>query len=233
MKRLLDPRTKLFLLVLAAVYISLQLSVQIEFFLILILVLPFFLAGLPMYGIAFLAVYAVQLLAFLYLMPLIDSTFLLFIFSFLTNGFRYLLPSIIIGTYAMKTTSVSVWIAAFKKIRLPNWLLIPLAVMARFFPTIREDYRNIRKAMAFRGIGTSFWDLIKHPLKTLEFILIPLLMNATQVSEDLTVSSLTKGLSLPGRHTTIVRLKMTAYDAVYLVLACLPMIYHILQGGIS
>lgn len=233
MKRLLDPRTKLILLFLAAVYISLQLSVQVEFFLIIISVMPLFLAGLPMYGIVFLIVYVIQFLAFVFIMPLIDSTFLLFILSFLTNGFRILLPSIIIGTYAMKTTPVSEWIAAFKKIRLPNWLLIPLAVMARFFPTIREDYRNIRKAMAFRGIGTGFWDLIKHPIKTLEFILIPLLMNATQVSEDLTVSSLTKGLSLPGRHTTIVRLEMTVFDVVYLIFACLPMIYHILQGGIS
>src|SRR5690625_7149235 len=84
--------------------------------------------------------------------------------------------------------------------------------MARFFPTIREDYHRIRQAMVFRGIGTGFWDLVKHPIQTLEFILIPLLMNATQVSEDLTISSLTKGLSLPGKHTSIVQLKMTAYD---------------------
>lgn len=232
MKRLLDPRTKLILLVIAAVYISLQLSVEVEFFLIIILIVPLFLAGLLAYCVAFLTIYFIQLLSFMFVMPLVDSTFLLFILSFLTNGFRILLPSIIIGTYAMKTTSVSEWIAAFKKIRLPNWLLIPLAVMARFFPTIREDYRNIRKAMAFRGIGTGLWDLIKHPIKTLEFILIPLLMNATQVSEDLTVSSLTKGLSLPGRHTTIVRLKMNILDVVYLIFACLPLVYHILLGGV-
>lgn len=232
MNRILDPRTKLCLLILAAVYISLQMNVQIEIFLILIYVLPFFLAGLMGYGLLFLLIYTFQLSAFLFIMPLIESAFLIFILSFLTSGFRILLPSIIIGTYGMKTTTVSEWIAAFKKIRLPNWLIIPLAVMARFFPTIREDYRSIRNAMAFRGIGTSFWDLIKHPIKTLEFILVPLLMNATQVSEDLTVSSLTKGLSLPGRHTSIVRLKMMPYDFVYLVLAILPLVYHIIQGGI-
>lgn len=70
----------------------------------------------------------------------------------------------------------------------------------------------------------------EHPIQTLEFILIPLLMNATQVSEDLTISSLTKGLSLAGKHTSIVKLKMTAYDWIYAVLAFVPIILHL--GGI-
>lgn len=227
MKRTLDPRTKLFALVLAAVYISLQLSFKIEIILILIYVLPFFIGGLYLWGLAFLGIYSVQLLASTYIMPQLTIPFLMFITSFLVHGFRFLLPSIIAGTYAMKTTAVSAWIAAFKKLHFPNWLLIPLAVMARFFPTIQEDYRHIRKAMAFRGIGTSFWDLVKHPIQTLEFILIPLLMNATQVSEDLTVSSLTKGLSVPGKHTSVVRLKMKTLDWVYIILAMVPLVLYL------
>ena len=75
MKRLLDPRTKLILLVLAAVYISLQLSIQVELLLICILVIPLFFAGLPLYGIAFIFVYAIQLLAFIFIMPLITTLF--------------------------------------------------------------------------------------------------------------------------------------------------------------
>lgn len=230
MKRLLDPRTKLLLLVLAAFYIGMQLSGPVEIFLIILYLLPLFVAHLYKLGTIFLGIYIMQLLVAFYILPNITHSFLIFILSFIAYGFRILLPSIIIGAYAMKTTAVNEWIAAFKKIHMPNWLLIPFAVMARFFPTIREDYKNIRKAMAFRGIGTSFFDLIKHPMQTLEFILIPLLMNATQVAEDLTVSSLTKGLSLPGKHTTIVELKMQIFDWVLLGLSVLPMVLHL--GGI-
>lgn len=230
MDRILDPRTKLFLLIIAAFYIGLQLPLALEILLILIYLTPFLIAGFYKITIIFLSLYALQLLGAFYLLPRIQTGFLIFVLSFLVHGFRLLLPSIIAGFYAMKTTEVSEWIAAFKKLKFPNWLLIPLAVMARFFPTIQEDYRHIRKAMAFRGIGTGFWDLLKHPVQTLEFILIPLLMNATQVAEDLTISSLTKGLSLPGNHTSIVSLRMITYDWLLIGLSLIPMMIYI--GGL-
>lgn len=229
MDRILDPRTKLFFLIFAAIYIGLQLSLEIEFLIILIYILPLLVAGFYKWSGIFLVIYALQMIGAYYLLPQINVGFFIFVVSFLTHGSRMLLPSVIAGFYAMKTTEVSEWIAAFKKLRFPNWLLIPLAVMARFFPTIHEDYRHIRKAMAFRGIGTSFCALIKNPIQTLEFILIPLLMNATNVSEDLTVSSLTKGLSLPGRHTSIVRLNFQTYDWIMLILVLTPLIFHL--GG--
>jgi len=229
MKRVLDPRVKLLLLILAALYIGLNLSIATETLLILIYVAPFFIGGSFAWGFAFLVIYIAQVLLAMYVLPHVTVGFIIYVLSFLVHGLRVLLPSIIAGAYAFKTTTVNEWIAAFKKIHMPNWLLIPLAIMARFFPTIREDYQHIRKAMAFRGIGTSFWDLIKHPLQTLEFILIPLLMNATQVAEDLTVSALTKGLSLPGKHTSIVHLQLINYDWLYTVLAFLPLIFYL--GG--
>ena len=143
---------------------------------------------------------------------------------------RMLMPSMIAGAYAIKTTVASELIAALKKWHAPNWLLIPIAVIVRFFPTVNQDYKHIRKAMAFRGIGTSLWDLVKHPVSTLEYILIPLLMNSTQVSEDLTISALTKGLSLPGKHTSIMDIKMSIYDWTYLLIAALPIVLY--MGGI-
>lgn len=230
MKKVLDPRVKLLLLILAAVYISIQMSFQIELLLIFIYVGPLFMAGLYSLTFIFLSFYLFQLLITQFVVPHINAAFVIYIISFLVFGLRSLLPSIIAGTYSIKTTTVSEWIAAFKKIHLPNWLLIPLAVIARFFPTIRKDYQRIRQAMAFRGIGTGFWALIKHPIQTLEFILIPLLMNATKVAEDLTISSLTKGLGLPGKHTSIVELKLTAYDWVYIVFAFIPLALHL--GGV-
>jgi len=229
MSRVLDPRIKLLLLVLAAFYIGMDLSIAVESALILIYVFPFFIIGLFTWGVVFLGIYILQLFLATFVLPHINIGFIIYVLSFLVHGLRVLLPSIIAGAYAFKTTTVNEWIAAFKKLHMPNWLLIPLAIMARFFPTIREDYRHIRKAMAFRGIGTGFWDLVKNPIQTLEFILIPLLMNATQVAEDLTVSSLTKGLSLPGKHTTIVRLQLTKYDWLYVVLAFLPLVFYL--GG--
>lgn len=227
MTRILDPRTKLVLLIFAAFYIGMQLSYTIEIVLILIFISPFFVARLYKCGFVFLIIYSIQLLLFMFLLPKTNSAFIVFLLSYLTYGLRMLLPSIVAGTYALKTTAVNEWIATFKKMRLPNWILIPLAVVTRFFPTIYEDYQHIRKAMAFRGIGTNVWDLVRKPVQTLEFILVPLLMNATEVAEDLTVSSLTKGLGLPGKHTTITNLRMTTYDWMYIALPFIPLILYL------
>lgn len=230
MNKILDPRTKLFLLIFAAIYISLQVPLKIEVFVMIIYLLPFFLAGRFKTGITFLFIYIFQIISTYLFLPKINASFLLFIFSFLAIGLRTLMPSMLAGVYALQTTRVGEWVAAFKVLRFPDALLIPLTVIARFFPTIRKDYQSIRKAMAFRGIRTRHIDLIKNPIQSFEYILVPLLINATQVAEDLTISALTKGLSLPGKHTSLVQLQMTKYDYIYFILTFLPFILY--TGGI-
>lgn len=223
----LDPRIKIFSLLFATVYMGIQLNSVLEILLILIYISPFFLAGLYKWGYTFLSIYIIQLLLSLFLLPHIKQAFTLFILSYLTNGLRFLLPSMVAGAYSIKTTSINKWIAALHNMHIPNQILIPLAVMTRFFPTIYEDYQSIRKAMAFRGVSTNIWGLIRHPIQTLEFILIPLLMNAVQVAEDLTIASLTKGLSLAKNRTTLTPLRMTRYDWIYAILVFIPFIIYL------
>ena len=42
-------------------------------------------------------------------------------------------------------------------------MVIPCVVVIRFFPTIAEDYRQIRNAMALRGIEMCIRDRFKGP----------------------------------------------------------------------
>ena len=66
--------------------------------------------------------------------------------------------------------------------RVPEAVVIPCVVVIRFFPTIAEDYRQIRNAMALRGIASGGWGLVRHPAQSLEYILIPLLMNSAETT---------------------------------------------------
>ena len=99
--------------------------------------------------------------------------------------------------------------------RVPEAVVIPCVVVIRFFPTIAEDYRQIRNAMALRGIASGGWGLVRHPAQSLEYILIPLLMNATNVAQDLSVAALTKGLGREGR--------MTVVDWLVMIVVTLPL----------
>ena len=68
--------------------------------------------------------------------------------SMVVVSLRMILPCIIAGTYAFMTTTVSEFICALRKIHVHECMIIPCMVIIRFFPTIKEDYSQIRNAMA-------------------------------------------------------------------------------------
>ena len=73
--------------------------------------------------------------------------------SLVSVGVRMMLPCIITGAYAFSTTTIGELTAALRRMPMPESVIIPCAVVVRFFPTVGEDYRQIRAAMALRGIA--------------------------------------------------------------------------------
>ena len=136
----------------------------------------------------------------LFVVPRAGESVLLNLLSLVSVGVRMMLPCIITGAYAFSTTTVGELTAALRRMHLPESIIIPCAVVARFFPTAGEDYRHIRAAMALRGIAAGRGALLRHPVQSLEYILMPLLMNSNNVAQDLSAAALTKGIGLPGRH---------------------------------
>ena len=151
----------------------------------------------------------------LFLLPLLVSA--------LAVGVTMMLPCFITGAYTFTTTSASAFICAMRRMRVPEAVVIPCVVVIRFFPTIAEDYRQIRNAMALRGIASGGWGLVRHPAQSLEYILIPLLMNATNVTQDLSVAALTKGLGREGEHTSRTLIRMTVVDWLVMIVVTLPL----------
>ena len=87
-------------------------------------------------------------------------------------------------------------IVALQRMRLPQAVTIPLVVMFRYIPTLRIEYRQIRSTMDIRGISDTLWKRVSHPLATIEYILIPLLMRCLKVTDELAASGTTRGLEL-------------------------------------
>ena len=155
---------------------------------------------------------------------------MLHLLSMLTVGLRMLLPCVIAGAYAFSTTGVGELVCALRKLRIPETIVVPCVTVVRFFPMITEDYRYIRSAMAFRGIAAGRAALLCHPVQSLEYILMPLLMNSNNVAQDLAVAAMTKGISLPGKHTCIIQLQMTTKDLGCIFLCTIPFLMHF--GGV-
>ena len=155
--------------------------------------------------------------------PLLNDRIAILV-SMVVVSLRMILPCIIAGTYAFMTTTVSEFICALRKIHVSECVIIPYMVIIRFFPTIKEDYSQIRNTMAFRGIGVGKFSLITQPMKTLEYIIIPLLMNGNNVSQDLSIAALTKGIGVKGNHTCVEQIKVKAIDYIYILICILPLI---------
>ena len=218
----LDPRTKLYVLLLANLMLFFHARTNVEALMVALFLAPFFLSGRTRAGLRLTATYLVLLAIDLLVVP-VATGFALSFLSMLSVGIRMLLPCIITGTYAFTTTTVGEFVCGLRRMRVPETVIIPCMVVIRFFPTLREDYRQIRNAMALRGIATGTAGLLRHPAQSLEYILMPLLMNSNNVAQDLSVAALTKGIGLPGAHTCMSEIRMTALDWAYMVVCTVPL----------
>ena len=222
----LDPRAKLYLILLANLMLFFHVDQITEMIVVGLFLIPMYGVGRRRTALRFLIIYLVMLAMDLWLIPVAEGFFLNFI-SLLSVGIRMMLPCVIAGTFAFTTTTVGEFVCAMRKLHIPESVIIPCVVVIRYFPTVREDYQEIRNAMSLRGIGGI--GLIRHPARTLEYILIPLLMNSSNVAQDLSVAALTKGISMAGKHTCMYELRVTWLDWSWVILCTLPIVGFI--GG--
>ena len=116
------------------------------------------------------------------------------------------------------TTRVNEFLAAMARLRCPRKLTIPLAVMLRYLPTIREDWRFIRDAMRLRDVSPSLWGFLKAPAMTVNCLYVPLLTAASRAADELSIAAVTRGIENPKPRTCLVTVRMTAADWAVMVL---------------
>ncbi|WP_226803397.1 energy-coupling factor transporter transmembrane component T [Bifidobacterium cebidarum] len=224
--RTLDPRTKLFLLLTANLMLFFHVTVTTQIILVTIFLIPLVVAGRWKLTLNFALTYAV-LTGLGFLDPDALGVPWLHVISALAVGCTMMLPCFITGAYAFTTTSPSEFICAMRRMHVPESVVIPCVVVIRFFPTIAEDYRQIRNAMALRGIAAGGWGLVRNPAQSLEYILIPLLMNATNVAQDLSVAAVTKGLGHTGMHTSRTQIRLRIIDWLAMIVVLIPLVLDI------
>ena len=110
-----------------------------------------------------------------------------------------------------------------QKLHVPDGITISLAVVMRFFPTIREEYAAINDAMRMRGIAFGGGKVSK----MIEYRMIPLLFSCVSIGEELSAAAVTRGLGAPVRRTSPYELRMNAADYVMIALFAVCMVMFI------
>lgn len=160
------------------------------------------------FGAAFLAATALELVGEAGLLAFLGSTSVLAVtVRFLTSLVLQLMPGTVFAYYLFATTKVSEFVAAMERLHLPQSVIIPFAVVFRFFPTVVEEYRSIRDAMRLRGV-----DWKAGPVALVEYRLVPLIISLVKIGDELAAAAVTRGLGGAVARTSRCRIGFSFAD---------------------
>ena len=128
--------------------------------------------------------------------------------------FVRLMPGLIMGAYMLSSTTVSEFIAAMHRMHIPQQITIPLSVMFRFFPTVLEEFAAINTAMKMREIRLGG----RNAGKLLTYRLVPLMVCSVNIGSELSAAALTRGLGTGVRRTNICSIGFHGQDLAVLAL---------------
>ena len=204
-----DPRVKLILIIItSALAFSLRgvLSGMLLFGTVLLFAL---LAGLWKSGILLSAVYA-GLLMLAQILPIQLSTVITFFFL------RLITVSLALSVL-FQTTEISELISALRASHIPQFIVLPVAIILRFLPSLKQDAVYIKQGMKTRGFGLSLRNVISHPAQTYECFLVPILMRILATATELSASAETRGISYQCEKTYFIPVRFRLRDALLLI----------------
>ena len=214
-----DPRTKILLMIIVTTIMTAGSTVGIMYYIRLAtLALPLLLLSIEKKWntvCRLLITYSILFLLEFKMFPVLSGLGF-FILGALIGIYIRILPGFIMGYYFISTTTVSEFIAAMERMHLSDKIIIPLSVVFRFFPTIKEEYSYIKDAMRMRGIN-----LCGDPVKMLEYRLVPLMISITKIGEELSASALIRGLDSSGKRTNICKIGFKLLDVLLIIYSSL------------
>ena len=211
----LDPRTKLFLILITAlVVLSRWGGEDLHAFRMILTAVPFvLLLAEKEYSyclkslIGLLSSYCILYIPYVWDNSLV-GTLAIVVGSILSR----MIPTIAIAYYAVKTTKISEFVAGMEKMHVSEKIIIPLTVVFRFLPTLKEEFQSIADAMRMRG--TCFGG--KKTSKVLEYKMIPMLICSVRIGEELSAAAITRGLASGIKRTNICKIGFGILDYAFL-----------------
>lgn len=118
------------------------------------------------------------------------------------------MPALITAWYVVRTTKIGEFMSAMQKMHVPDGIAISLAVVMRFFPTIKEEYASISDAMRMRDVALGGGNAAK----MIEYRMIPLLFSCVNIGDELSAAAITRGLGGRVKRTSVEVLRLRAFD---------------------
>lgn len=212
----LDPRSKIFLMILISVSILAgESSNRNEYCKFLLIMIPIILLVLERHvkgAIIFFLLYMGINEAGLLFRYISEASLFGVSLRLLMGLIAGMGPCMIMGYYLISSTRVNEFICAMEKMHISKSIIIPFTVMFRFFPTIKEEYCSIRDAMRMRGIKFR-WNL----LAMLEYRFVPLIISTVKIGNELSAAALTRGLGSKIKRTNACTIGFGLSDMIFIL----------------
>lgn len=145
-----------------------------------------------------------------YIFNLKSNNYVLNMFFTLIVIVKFFFLPFMAGKFLIRTSDVGSILTSMDKIKIPKVVSIPIAVMFRFFPSFKEERRNIKLAMRIRGVTP------KNPLKYLEYVAIPIITISLNIADYISKSAETKCIAMPCQKVRYNEVKSGLADIVFL-----------------
>ncbi len=204
-----DPRVKLILLLLTSA-LAFSLSGELSGLLLFGVVCLFsLLSGIWKTSVVFSVLYASMFMMAQILPVHISSVITFFLLRIITISLTL--------SILFQTTEISELIASLRASHIPQVIVIPIAIVLRFLPSLKQDVIYIKQGMKTRGVGLSFGRLLLHPAQTYESFLVPMLMRILMTATELSASAETRGISYPCEKTQYISVRFRPRDVLLLI----------------
>lgn len=213
----LDPRTKLFMVLVVSTIVMMSATTTFMWVLrTLITFIPVLLLVLEGRIVSALRFGALYLIALIIARNVLSSASTGVVTSLLLGYCAIVvqfMPAMITAWYMIRTTKIGEFLSAMQKMHVPDGIAISLAVVMRFFPTVKEEYGAIKDAMKMRGIVMGSG----HVTKMVEYRMIPLLFSCVSIGDELSAAAITRGLGADIKRSSVVELRLKAIDIIIMI----------------
>ena len=229
---MIDPRTKILLMILCVITSMMLPSLEFEGCYVLLIAVFAWMLRKKKYACKGILFYLLIYWFTGWVMGNISGTMRTSFVAFL-GLFHKVYPCGFLAGVVLSTTKVNEFLSAMQKVKAPKKIVIPLAVMLRYIPSIQEDSHFIKDAMRMRDVSPNILGFLKHPVLTVECIYVPLMMAASKTSDELSVACITRGIENPKDRTCLIEVKMKWLDVLWIIAfaAVIALALYVRGGG--
>ena len=217
MKLHLDPRTKLFLILLCVLSAVFAPNLYFQFALVALIGLFSAVSGKWRYALRGILAYGLICVFTVWCMGVLTGTWRTMFVAFLGLVHKVYACGMLAGL-VISTTKVGEFLSTMAHLHIPQKLTIPIAVMLRYLPAIREDWHSVKDAMRLRDVSPTLWGFLKAPAMTVNCIYVPLLTAASKAADELSIASVTRGIENPKPRTCLISIRMQVADLLVLAI---------------